>query len=206
MRDVLFRNLYCMLTGTAFPHIFREISQVEPVHARLDDQTRMTGFPQDDTGVDRPHEWELSANGKPATRLEFQPGGQHPSAKLQMHIESSVVLLRGQKWGTSPNGCSSVSLVIGRSTTFIAKLAKGMKWRADCHCSFNKLRICRATGGAYLGDRVQLQNIHPVMRAGVRALQRIPAHSSLPECVGEIYAINNEKPEGRYENSTHLHC
>jgi SET domain len=208
-QDVLFRDLNCVLTGTPLPQE-RDITEDEADHARIDAGTRIAGFPTGDAGIDHPHEWELSADGLTAKRLEFLPGGHGASPQLQRNVAESIVLLNGQKWknranwmlkddpryrSNFDNACEACDQ-LGEG--------EGKNWKAACECSLENLKIRHAAEGGYVGDRVELRNIHPIMGTGVRALQRLPANSLLAEYVGEIYPINEKNNLGVYNNATYL--
>lgn len=209
-QDVLFRDLNCLLTGTAVPRRL-EINEDEAEHARIDVETRINGFPDDDAGLDHPHEWELSADGLTATRLEFLPGGRGASLQLQRNVDDSVILFDRRKWKNRANW------LLRDEPRYRSRFdddceacdqpgdGEGKKWRAACQCSLENLRIRQAADGAYFGDRVELRKIHPVMGTGVRALQRLPAHSLLAEYVGEIYPIKKTNGRGLYNNATYLY-
>jgi SET domain len=210
-QDVLFRDLSCLLAGTAIPES-RELSADEVGRVRLDVQTRIDGLPGGGTGVDHPHEWKLSADGQTATRLNFLPGGGTAAMELQMNIQNSEILFNGHKWGgrskwllrdepryrSSHDGDCEACNDEGEG--------EGRKWRAGCQCSLDKLKIRLSADGAYFGDRVELRNINPVLGTGVRALQHLPARSLLAEYVGEIYPVRHQTRRGIYQNNTYMYC
>lgn len=210
-QDVLIRDLHCLLTGIAVPES-QDITDEEAKIARLHVETRIVGFPDDGKGVDHPHEWELSADGRIATRLGFLPGGRKASLHLQTNIIESEVLLRGHRW----NGRSK--WLLPEEPRYRSRYdddctacnrpgdGEGKKWRANCQCTLQNLKIRLAADGAYFGDRVELRNIHPVIGTGVRALQHVPAGSLLAEYVGEIYPINKKNRRGIYKRPTYLFC
>lgn len=208
-QDVLFRDLNCLLTGTPLPQ-GRDTTEAETGHARLDVRTRIAGLPADDEDIDHPHEWELSADGLTANRLDFLPGGDGASRQLQRNVAESVVLLNGQKWKNRANWLLRDDPRYRSSFDDACEACdqpgqgEGKNWRAACQCSLEKLKIRYAAEGGYVGDRVELRNTHPIMGTGVRALQYLPANSLLEEYIGEIYPINEENDFGLYNNPTYL--
>lgn len=195
-QDVLFRDLNCLLTETALPES-REVSDEEAENARLNVATEIAGFPDDDTGIDHPHEWELSADGDRVTRLTFFPGGPRGSPQLQRNIDESVVLFAGQKW----EGRSK--WLLRDEPRYRSDLddrcaachnpgeGEDESWTADCHCTVDNLKTRLAASNAYFGERIELRHTHPIIGTGVRALQRLLAGSLLGEYVGEIYPANS---------------
>ncbi len=209
-QDILFRDMNCLLTGTAVPKT-REINEDEAEYARLDAGTRIAGFPNDEIGLDHPHEWKLSADGLTALQLTFLAGGGRASLQLQRNIEDSVILPKERwtdrkKWLLREEPRYRAEIDESCEACNDTGAGEGKKWKADCKCSVKKLKTRLAADGAYFGDRVELQNIHPIMGTGVRALQRLPAQSLLAEYVGEIYPLYKTQPKGRYRNSTYLYC
>ncbi|ERF76618.1 hypothetical protein EPUS_04438 [Endocarpon pusillum Z07020] len=209
-QDVLLRDLNCLLTGTAIPKE-QEINEDEAEDARLNADTKIAGFPNDGAGLDHPHEWKLSADGLTAVRLTFLPGGGRATLQLQSNIEHSVVL-PGHRWPDRKKW------ILKEEPRYRAEFdesceacndpgaGEGKKWRAGCQCSVNNLKTRLAADGAYFGDRVELRNVHPILGTGVRALQRLPAHSLLAEYTGEIYPLYKTQQRGKYKNSTYLYC
>ncbi|KAF7503443.1 hypothetical protein GJ744_003735 [Endocarpon pusillum] len=209
-QDVLLRDLNCLLTRTAVPEE-REINEDEAEHARLNADTRIAGFPNDDADLDHPHEWKLSADGLTALRLRFLPGGGGATSLLQRNIEDSVVLREHRwpdrkKWLLKEEPRYRAEFDESCEACNDTGADEGKKWRAGCECNVKKLKTRLAAEGAYFGDRVELRNVHPILGTGVRALQRLPAHSLLAEYTGEIYPLYKTQPTGKYKNSTYLYC
>ncbi len=209
-QDVLLRDLNCLLTGTAIPRT-REISEDEAEYARLDADTRIAGFPQNDADLDHPHEWKLSADSLTALRLTFLPGGRAASLQLQRNIEDSIILPEQRwtdrkKWLLKEEPRYRAEFDESCEACDDSGAGEGKKWKADCQCSLKKLKTRLAADGAYFGGRVELRNINPIIGTGVRALQRLPAHSLVAEYVGEIYPLYKSQARGRYKNSTYLYC
>jgi SET domain len=208
-QDMLFRDLNCLLTGTPLPQE-RDITEAEAEHARIDVRTRIAGFPADDADIDHPHEWELSADGLTANRLDFLPGGQGASRQLQRNVAESVVLFNGQKWMNRANWLLRDDPRYRSSFDDPCEACdqlgdgEGKNWKAACHCSLERLKTRYAAEGGYVGDRVELRNMHPIMGTGVRALQHLPANALLEEYIGEIYPINEKNDLGLYNNATYL--
>lgn len=211
-QDVLFRDLHCLLTDAVVPQS-REISKDEVKHARLWVETPLYGFPEDDARQDHPHEWELSSDGEIARRLDFLPGGEAASRRLQVNIEESEILYQGQKW-TDRGGRPLLGFEPRYRTQLDDDCAaceddgivKCKKWRADCDCSFENLKIRRSAEREYFGSRIELRITHPIVGTGVIALQYLPAGSLLAEYVGEIYPFNQGNQQGLYQNSTYLYA
>jgi SET domain len=208
-QDVLFRDLNCLLNSIPLPRE-REMTKAEAEQARVDVRTLIAGFPADDADIDHPHEWELSADGLTANRLDFLPGGEGASRQLQRNVAESVVLLKGQKWKNQANWLLRDDPRYRSSFDDPCEACdqpgegEDKQWKARCRCSLEKLKIRYAAEGRYLGDRVELRNIHPIVGTGVRALQYLPANSLLEEYIGEIYPINEKNDFGLYNNATYL--
>jgi SET domain len=199
-QNVLVRDLKSIRDGNGIP-VSQELQNGEAERAELNVQTRIDGFYTDRTAIDHPHEWKLSSDGRLAKRLDFEC---HPPrepkkrrAELQRNIEQSEILFRGHRWAGRKDwllkddpryrsdlddpceACDDVGDV------------EGKRFKVDCQCTFNELKTRLAADGAYVGDRVEMRQINPVMGTGVRALQRFPGNAVLAEYVGDIYPSEN---------------
>jgi hypothetical protein len=209
-QDILFRDLDCLRKGKSVPES-KEISKNEARHAVLSVEIEIIGFPDGDEGIDHPHEWELSADGGTATRLEFLSGRQGASSELQRNIDDSVVLFHEHTWTGRSRWLLPGEPRYRSSYDDECQACRdegdgeGKKWKASCQCSLENIKIRRAADGTYSGDRIELRHIHPDMGTGVRALQRFPAHALLAEYVGEIYPVNDKNWNGIYKNATYLY-
>jgi SET domain len=210
-QDVLFRDLRCLLSDIDVPDR-QELTEEESRNARLNVDGVIFGISHDNTKLEHPHEWELSADGLRATRLTFLPGGENDSLEEVKNIESSETLLERFTWRGRSEWPLQDEPRFRSEFDDVCEVCdgegdgKGKKWNAGCQCSLRDLKTRRAADGAYFGDRAELRHVHPILGTGVKALQRIPAGSLLAEYVGEIYPVTKELMLGIYNNPTYLYC